>query len=291
MLVLKKRALWSLAACLVLVILLSTSRSSNTTSALAVPSTPPSNYTLQCQQCRADLTHLFATYAIVGDRLGDARAVSAVNRGKAAVSKMSNDDLQDYVLARQDVARLREAADSLKSLQQQAMAHPAQAGGPESAGFPSAPYSELAGDTRSPTGVIFAAKVVVQAARLVWSLANRGCNQVVVVAGEGANTSLACTVADAIYFVALSALEDIDYTDDDIDSAEINGTYLRVGHIHSDLETVDGKIDALTAEVEALRQANCEIIRLLNTPDGLRSSSLPVCADQPGFPYSFPHHP
>ena len=42
--------------------------------------------------------------------------------------------------------------------------------------------------------------------------------------------------------------------------------------------------DALVAELHAL---GCEIVRLLNTPDGQRSSSIFTCVGQPGFPYSW----
>jgi hypothetical protein len=171
--------------------------------------------------------------------------------------------------------------------------------GPASPGFPSATYSTVCGSTRSDTDTLFGFKVAYQAARVVWDAAGRGCNQVVVAVflgeGGGGNTSLACIVADVIFRVAESVLEDFQFCDDSIDSAEVNGTYTRVDHIHNDLGTVDGKIDAINAKldalaaaVEALRQANCEITRLLNTPEGRRSSNLPVCSDQPGFPYNFP---
>src|SRR4051794_3538448 len=101
----KKRVVWSLAIGAIGLIVFTSNQSSNTTSALAVPSGPPSSYTSKCEQCRADLIHIFTTYANIGSRLGDTKAVSAANRGKAAASKMSNDDFQDYVVAHQEVAR------------------------------------------------------------------------------------------------------------------------------------------------------------------------------------------
>jgi hypothetical protein len=42
--------------------------------------------------------------------------------------------------------------------------------------------------------------------------------------------------------------------------------------------------DAIVGELRALA---CELVRLLNTPDGQRSSSIAACMAQPGFPYSW----
>jgi len=42
--------------------------------------------------------------------------------------------------------------------------------------------------------------------------------------------------------------------------------------------------DALVGEIRAVA---CEIVRLLNTPDGQRSSAIQACMGQPGFPYSW----
>ena len=42
--------------------------------------------------------------------------------------------------------------------------------------------------------------------------------------------------------------------------------------------------DVIVGELRALA---CELVRLLNTPDGKRSSSIEACMAQPGFPYSW----
>jgi hypothetical protein len=44
----------------------------------------------------------------------------------------------------------------------------------------------------------------------------------------------------------------------------------------------------LVAEIRGL---GCEIVRLLNTPEGRRASSILACTGQPGFPYNFPEPP
>jgi hypothetical protein len=42
--------------------------------------------------------------------------------------------------------------------------------------------------------------------------------------------------------------------------------------------------DMIISQLQAL---GCEIVRLLNTPDGLKASSIEACKAQPGFPYSW----
>ena len=50
--------------------------------------------------------------------------------------------------------------------------------------------------------------------------------------------------------------------------------------------------NANTAQLVAeLRLLGCEIIRLLNTPEGRRASQVLSCQAQPGFPYNFPEPP
>lgn len=46
--------------------------------------------------------------------------------------------------------------------------------------------------------------------------------------------------------------------------------------------------DLIVGELRALA---CELVRLLNTPDGQRSSSIAACMAQPGFPYSWNKKP
>ena len=65
-----------------------------------------------------------------------------------------------------------------------------------------------------------------------------------------------------------------------IDIAEANLEFLVLANF-------DG-ISANAAAIERLREALCEVIRLLNTPQGLRESECEACIDQPGFPYQWP---
>jgi hypothetical protein len=113
---------------------------------------------------------------------------------------------------------------------------------PNSPGFPNAEYS-FCGSARNDAVFMLAAQEVLITAKGVWSIASRGCDEVVVVAGFGGNVSLVCTIADGILAVAEGVLNGFEFCDNDIDSAEINGSYRRLEHIHGDLS------DAQTAIV------------------------------------------
>ena len=45
------------------------------------------------------------------------------------------------------------------------------------------------------------------------------------------------------------------------------------------------------AVIQELRNLGCEIVRLLNTPEGQRASSALACVGQPSYPYNFPEKP
>lgn len=251
---------------------------------------------------------------------------------------------------------------------------------PNSAGFPDAEYS-FCGSGRSDAGFMLAAQEVLIAAKGVWSAASRGCDEVVVVAGFGGNVSLVCIITDGVLAVAEGVLNGYEFCDNDIDSAEINGSYRRLEHIHGDLSDaqttivdnqnsnksdVTNAVDAAKTEITnaldsaktaiinndntnkntivnndnsnrnhienndnvnrdtivnndnanrntimandnanrdtimandnhnrdlmiaEMRMIGCDMIRLINTPEGARSSALQSCVGQPGYPYSFP---
>jgi len=236
---------------------------------------------------------------------------------------------------------------------------------PNSPGFPDASYS-FCGSARHDAGFMLAAQEVFIAAKGVWSALNRACDQ----DAAGFNTSLACIIADGILAVEEGILHGYEFCDNDIDSAEINGSYMRLDHIHNDLADAQAGIinnqnsnkgdiisaqstnlstvtDAVTASTAAiinndnanktaivnndnankntivnndnanantivnndntnrdlieandnhnrdliiaeLRMVGCDMIRLINTPEGSRASALQSCVGQPGYPYAFP---
>ena len=237
------------------------------------------------------LQDIVATFYEIGSWMNS----DSIQRGSAdaipQIHQMTPEQVQAASYASAEIARLHEAVMHLRRLMLiEVTTQPAPADGEETPGFPVANYSLLCGSARTNTEIFFAARVVFQVAQGVWSVASRGCEQVAVVcpAPGGGNTSTLCIPVDVVFFLAQIVFDEIANCDEDIDSAEIEGSYERLGHIHGDIELVDAKIEALISAIEELRLVNCEIIRLLHTPQGQRESDLGVCFDQTGFPYSWP---
>jgi hypothetical protein len=245
--------------------------------------------------CRADVLQTLALYR---DVLRSDEGRRQVDRAGGLIALLGPRDLEVLAPACAQVGQWKLAVANARDLARSRRTAPAPARvAVATAVFPTAPYSGLCGSTRSDTDVIFGFQVALQVARGVWSAASRACDQVAVVCPVpgGGNTSLACIAADAVLFAAEKVLEDMQFCDEDIDSAEIRGTYDRVGFVHDQvvtleekLDAMDKKLDALVAAVEGLRQLGCDTVRLENTPEGRRSSTIPVCGDQPGFPYNWP---
>ncbi len=239
-------------------------------------------------RCRADLLQTLAYYR---DMMRTDGGRSQVDRASDLVARLAAQDMQTLAPACGQIAEWKQAAIAARDLAVGAYTASAATSSAAAASFPEAPYSGLCGSSRSSTEAVFATQVALQVARGVWSAASRACDQV----AAGFNASTACIAADVALFAAEKALEDVQFCDEDIDSAEIRGTYDRVGFVHDQIVTLDakldlinGKLDALARAVEGLRQLGCDTVRLEHTPEGTRESAIPVCADQPGFPYAWP---
>jgi len=149
----------------------------------------------------------------------------------------------------------------------------------------------------------------------VLALATRACDEVIVVLGEGGNTSLACGPLEAFLIAAQIPYEHASFCLSEETAATVEGTYERVGHLHADLDQTRAEIianddantaaiiandDANTAAIIANDNANtaaiitelralaCDLIRLSNTPEGQRASSVASCSGHAGYPYNFP---
>ena len=94
------------------------------------------------------------------------------------------------------------------------------------------------------TGVIIAADVVYFLAEAVRDIAQDGCNEVIVILGEGGNVRAVCLVTDAIYIIAKAVNQGIHFCDDDYAGSVVEASYDRLGHIHSDLEASVAADDA-----------------------------------------------
>lgn len=150
--------------------------------------------------------------------------------------------------------------------------------------------------------IIQGARVALEVAKGIWSGLSRGCDQTVVVLGEGGNTSLACIPADAtlaaaelVVGSAEGVVEHLEACDNGVDSAEIEGTWKGAVHTHADLAdhtnqltahdtnlvTHDGDIKAkldqqkgmlesVLANQQEILANQQEIFKLLKTPEGRR---------------------
>ena len=153
----------------------------------------------------------------------------------------------------------------------------------------------------------FGALVANQVARAVLAAANYACLEVIVVLGEGGNGSLVCEVFAIAEAAAAIPFELADFCGGEEDSALLEGSYDRLDHIHTDLDnartSILTSIDTHTTQIinndnanrdiliNEVRKLSCDVMRLLNTPEGQRASSNSSCMGQPQFPYNFPEKP
>jgi hypothetical protein len=129
---------------------------------------------------------------------------------------------------------------------------------PTSAGFPTA--SPFCGANRFGAEAIIAIDIVFFAADLVRELAQDSCKQVVVVAGVGGNTSLACIPIDIAWIGDKAIYEAAHFCDDDFTDAIVDANYARLEHIHGDLENSVANDNANTASIIANANSNASSI-------------------------------
>jgi hypothetical protein len=128
-----------------------------------------------------------------------------------------------------------------------------------------------------------------------------GCNTVVTILGEGTNAPF-CIAAAAVHTAARASqiiLEQCGYQTALVDSAEIEAAYENtrriigtLNNVDAQLATHDSDVKAILATIQEIVTANgekldlslarqLETIRLLTTPEGLRSTDVPACNGGP----------
>lgn len=208
------------------------------------------------------LTNLHRVATIYGDREQQSLEPAKLSGQRAAESAMeivmsaSHAELSLMIEYQPDLGPLLRATDRLLAVAEQdavmsqAMNHggnsgvaPSPHGGAlNSGGLPDAPYSDEYGSERPTTAAIIAASGVYEAAETTRDIASRGCEQVAVAIGAGGNTSSVCIAVDAVFVAAKLVWWDINNWDNDVAGAEIAGNYLRLGHLHGDIESHDNGI-------------------------------------------------
>jgi hypothetical protein len=141
----------------------------------------------------------------------------------------------------------------------------------------------------------------------------------------GENGSLACVPLAIAADITQGLIDVANFCAGEVTANQVAANFERLGHIHDDLQAdfdaLTTNINQSTASiisndnanktaiinndnanktaiinndnankdaiVSALSALGCEIIRLLNTPDGQKASSILACSAQPGFPYKW----
>jgi hypothetical protein len=145
----------------------------------------------------------------------------------------------DYTKRKGDDALKRKGDDAFRSTIQ-------SVGLPDAQGYPTngwCPFSPNRSDADAlliAQDVTAGARVLLETAKGVWAGLSRACDETI----AGFNGSLACIPADIVLAAAELAVgaaetvvEHIDFCDAAVDAAEIEASFERLGHLHTDLDT------------------------------------------------------
>jgi hypothetical protein len=156
----------------------------------------------------------------------------------------------------------------------------------------------------------YAETIANEVAQSILAAAAWVCNEDIL----GENGSLACVPLAIAADITQGLIDIANFCAGEVTANQVQANFDRLGHIHDDLSAGIASIitndnsntttivnndnkntasiitnsnankDAIVSELRAL---GCEIVRLLNTPEGRRASSILACSAQPGFPYSW----
>jgi len=278
---------------------------------------------------RADFSSILDRYETVFQRRANARGLKAVGEARQALKGVSDDQFARVFgkMGRPDLGLALEAAQRLETATPD---RPSGGPAPLTPGFPNAPdilgdCDNIVHDS----SFTFGALVAFQVLRTVLAAAEFACLETVVILGEGGNGSAVCIPFAIAQDVAAIPWELADFCGGEEDSALAQGSYDRLEHIHSDLEAAradvisnsnDNRVlivnndnanrtliidndntnrtliinndnanrDLIMGDIRGLA---CDLMRLINTPEGQRSSANAACVGQPQYPYNFPEHP
>jgi hypothetical protein len=252
---------------------------------------------------------------------GNVAGQQQARAGREAMLRLTHDELAK-VYSQTRVPDLSVAAIASGYLASQAESRRFQQ---KSLPLPGAP--ELFGQCVSPTIPLdsagrYALLIIKEVANSILAAATFVCTQDIL----GNNGSLACVPLAIASDIANGFFDVAQFCAGEFTANQVDGNYNRLQHIHDDLGTGISTIvnndnantttivnndnanraaiinndnanktaiinndnanrDVLIGEIRAL---GCEIVRLLNTPEGRRASAILACSAQPGFPYNFP---
>jgi hypothetical protein len=258
------------------------------------PAAPASASAEQAAVFRADFNRLLDRYEELFRKMSYPRGIRMMARARESFAAL-DEHLLARTVERLAVTDLSPAIEAVEDLD--ALVVPRRSPPSATPGFPDAPPILGACDAiPHDPAFTFAALVAFQVARAVIAGAEFACNQVVVVLGEGGNTSLACVPLAIAADAAGIPWELADFCGGEEDTALMQGSYDRLAHIHDDIEAAKQEIiandnanrDIILGEI---RNLMCDLMRVDHTPHGQRRSNNPSCAKNPAFPFDWPEHP
>jgi hypothetical protein len=205
----------------------------------------------------------------------------------------SFDALEEMYPEARDYLNSKNATNAVEKLNSGNQA-PMSVGLPGATDYPTAPEPCPFSPDRSGADALLAsvdavaaANVALETARGVWSVADRSCGTVAVAIGAVGNPQNAlCVATDTVLYTAQAVVttaegvrDHITFCDGTVNSAEIEGTYDRAGHIHTDLSNHDSDIKTILASgaggenqqlIKIILSRQQEIMRLLITPTAKR---------------------
>lgn len=227
------------------------------------------------EQFRGDLLQTVEAYQDLAKMTHGAQNLALIENARKRIESASDEDLAALHPRASELATVKATAEELRArvTRKQSQERPGNftakvlAGGED---LPSASYS-FCGSSRTDSAIAAASAAALFTAETVREEASRACDETIVVLGEGGNGSLVCLITDAIYIVAKATNEALTFCDGDIDSAEIEGSYDRLGHIHDNIETsiandnantstINGNVDSKAAAIVANDNANRNLI-------------------------------
>jgi len=244
---------------------------------------------------RAQYDVMMANYEQLFAASGNIDGQLRAQRGRAAMQSVTNEQLAK-VFSKTRVPDLSTVASVAKYLVER---KPTQQ--QKSLPFPGEPQivSGCNGvDYTSPTR--YTELIANEVAQSILAAAAWVCNEDIL----GENGSAACIPLAIAADITQGFLETANFCAGEVTANQVQANFDRLGHIHDDLtagistivnndnanktEIINSVKTNKDAVVTELRALGCEIVRLLNTPEGQRASSILACSGQPGFPYRFP---
>ena len=90
------------------------------------------------------------------------------------------------------------------------------------------------------------------AAKGVWNVANRGCNEVVVIVGEGGNGSLACVAADIVLVTAEGIFRKDLMCSGNVEGARTKTVLARQDYLKTNQESIMATLSAMDTKIDVI---------------------------------------